>query len=130
MPKETKYSLDEVLDAVKGTGKFADDEGVPKSSSGNISYIARRLGVERQTVYNYIDKWVTVERAVKDEREAMLDYTENQLLTQVREGNITAIIFTLKTLGKSRGYVERSELAGVEDNPVSVMVYIPDNKRD
>jgi hypothetical protein len=130
MPKETKYSLDEVLDAVKGTGAFAGDDGMPKSSSGNISYIARRLGVERQTVYNYIDKWVTVERAVKDEREAMLDYTENQLLNQVREGNITAIIFTLKTLGKSRGYVERSELAGVEDNPVSVMVYIPDNKRD
>ena len=30
----------------------------------------------------------------------------------MQDGNITAIIFTLKTIGKSGGYVERQELSG------------------
>ena len=39
-----------------------------------------------------------------------------------QEGNITAIIFTLKTLGKSRGYVERQEVTGAEGKPVETKI--------
>ena len=39
----------------------------------------------------------------------------------IRAGNLTAIIFFLKTQGKSRGYSERSEFGhATRDEPVQV----------
>ena len=116
----TKVELDTVIDAVRGTGAWAK-EGQPNTSGGNISAIARRLGVTRATAYSYMNRWKTVEDAINDEREAMLDFTENQLFKQVQAGNITAIIFTLKTLGKNRGYVERREFTGKDGEPITVV---------
>ena len=114
----TKVDLDTIIDAIRGTGAWKDKG----SSGGNISSIARRLGVTRATAYSYMTRWKKVENAIIDEREAMLDFTENQLFKQVQEGNITAIIFTLKTLGKSRGYVERQEVTGAEGKPVETKI--------
>ena len=39
-----------------------------------------------------------------------LDYAESKLVENIGKGDTTAIIFTLKTKGKSRGYIERSEV--------------------
>ena len=113
----TKYDLETVIDAVRGTGAWKDNG----TSGGNISSIARRLGVTRATAYSYKERWKTVEDAINDEREAMLDFTENQLFKQVQDGNITAIIFTLKTLGKNRGYVERREVTGKDGDPITIV---------
>ena len=113
----TKYDLETVIDAVRGTGAWKDNG----TSGGNISSIARRLGVTRATAYSYMSRWKTVEDAITDEREAMLDFTENQLFKQVQDGNITAIIFTLKTLGKNRGYVERREVTGKDGDPITIV---------
>lgn len=38
-----------------------------------------------------------------------LDFAESELFKQIKEGNITGVIFFLKTKGKKRGYIERSE---------------------
>ena len=40
----------------------------------------------------------------------MLDTSENKLLELIKQGNITAIIFHLKTKGRSRGYNESTQL--------------------
>ena len=42
----------------------------------------------------------------------MVDIAESALLKNVLAGDNCAIIFTLKTIGKSRGYVERQEIVG------------------
>ena len=122
----TKVDLDTIIDAIRGTGAWKDK----RSSCGNISSIARRLGVTRATAYSYMTRWKKVENAIIDEREAMLDFTENQLFKQVQEGNITAIIFTLKTLGKSRGYVERQEVTGADGGAIVVDWDSIDNNQD
>jgi hypothetical protein len=36
--------------------------------------------------------------------------------------NTSATIFYLKTRGKKRGYVERTELAGVNDAPIQIII--------
>jgi hypothetical protein len=108
---DTKHDLDTVIDAIRGTGQWLKG-GQPNTSGGNLSAVARRLNVTRATVYNYAKRWKTVEDAIDEEKQGMLDFTENQLFKQVQAGNITAIIFTLKTLGKNRGYVERQEITG------------------
>jgi hypothetical protein len=69
------------------------------------------LGCSRSTVDRYIAKYPTVNRAFTEERETLLDLAEFKLFEQISAGNMTAIIFALKTIGKARGYVERQEVA-------------------
>ena len=118
------HKLDDVLDAIRGEGKFAPKkkDQIP-TSGGVVTNVAERLGVSRRTVYKYMDRWKTVKEAMDEEREAFVDFTENQLIRKVAEGHITAIIFTLKTIGKSRGYIESYKLSGDEDEaPIQFVV--------
>jgi len=83
-----------------------------REKHGNLSAAARYLGCSRNTIARYIENYPTVKAVYDEERETLIDFAENQLFQQVKDGNITAIIFTLKTIGKHRGYVERQELSG------------------
>ncbi len=48
-------------------------------------------------------------------RESSIDLAESKLIEAIKAGNLTAIIFFLKTQGKSRGYSERSEFGHTTD---------------
>ena len=106
----------------KANGKFTVEEVIAavKKNRGILALAAKELGCARQTLHNYVNRYPTVAQAVSDERESLLDLAEGSLFEQVRKGNITAIIFTLKTLGKSRGYVERQEVTGADGGAVVV----------
>ncbi len=99
MARKNKYTIEQVIDAIR-------------ESKGILTVAARKLDCSRSTLQRYVSNYPTVTQAVNDERESLLDFAEGSLFDQVRKGNITAIIFTLKTIGKSRGYVERQELSG------------------
>lgn len=123
---KTKYNRETVIEAIRGEGRWAGKDGKRNSTFGNITNIAIRLGVTRQTVYSYMDRWATVKQAVEDAKDEMLDFAESKLFTLINSGNVTAIIFTLKTQGKGRGWVERTELAGVEDRDININVKYKD----
>jgi hypothetical protein len=54
-----------------------------------------------------------------------LDFGESQLHSQIEKGNTSATIFFLKTKGKKRGYIERSELDLTSgDEPIKINVNI------
>ena len=91
-----------------------------REKHGNLSAAARFLGCSRNTISRYIDTYSTVQAVADEERETLIDFAENQLFQQVKDGNITAIIFTLKTIGKHRGYVERQEVTGADGGAVMV----------
>ena len=99
-----------------------------REKHGNLSAAARFLGCSRETVRRYISTYSTVQSVADEERETLIDFAENQLFQQVKEGNITAIIFTLKTIGKHRGYVERQEVTGAESAPIELIVRYADKK--
>ena len=64
-------------------------------------------------------------------RESALDEAESELMKLIRAGNLTAIIFFLKTQGKSRGYSERSDFGhATRDGPVQVTFKINGEPRD
>ena len=61
----------------------------------------------------YIGTWSAtrpLKEVLSDAREDALDLAESKLMEAIRNGNLTAIIFFLKTRGKSRGYSERGDL--------------------
>ena len=102
-----KYTAAQIIEALR-------------EKHGNLSAASRYLNCSRDTIRRYIDLYPTVKAVYEEERETLIDFDENQLFKQVQDGNITAIIFTLKTIGKSRGYVERQEVTGADGGAVLV----------
>lgn len=84
-------------------------ESLIESLKGNLAAIARSLGVSRQTVHNRINESPTLGKALAQARETMIDNAESSLYAKVLAGDITAIIFFLKTQGKRRGYSDSGE---------------------
>jgi len=88
-------------------------------ANGVIKNAAAKLKVSRQAIYRAVDRYDEVRQAFEDARENGLDYAETKLMEQIGKGNMTAIIFYLKTQGKKRGFVERSETHTVAKVDVS-----------
>lgn len=93
---------------------------------GNISAMARAFQVSRQAIYDYISNKPDLKQMIQDERESMLDDAESEIYKQIRKGNTTALIFFLKTQGKTRGYVERQEITGKDNEPFVIKVKLKD----
>ena len=74
-----------------------------------VTSAAKRLGCNPKTVYRSIERYPALKDVLSEARESSVDLAESKLMEAIEEGNITAIIFFLKTRGKSRGYSERSE---------------------
>ena len=74
----------------------------------NISYACKSVGISRSTFYTWM-KDEEFENEFIEIKEGLKDYAESKLVAQVKSGNMTAIIYYLKTQAKDRGYVEKSE---------------------
>lgn len=75
-------------------------------AKGFVSVAARALGCTDTTVRKYIARYPLCSQACADARESMVDMAEAKLFQLVQQGNVAAVIFTLKTLGKGRGFIE------------------------
>ena len=93
-----------------------------KSMNGMIYLAARQLGCTPQAIYKRMAKSATIREAVDDSRGEMVDISEQKLRAAVMNGEPWAVAMVLKTLGKSRGYVERQEVTGAESGPIELVV--------
>lgn len=89
---------------------------------GNISQAAKELGIRRLTLYRRIKASKHLQEVLFEARETMLDHVESRLYASALAGENWAVLFFLRTQGKSRGYVERIESTGAEGGPVKVTV--------
>lgn len=95
-------------------------ENALRNTKGMVSVAARSLGMTRQALYNRIHKSTALQELIADEREAMTDTAELALHRAIVGGEAWAICFYLKTMGKSRGYVERQEITGADSGPIMI----------
>ena len=86
---------------------------------GNLTAAADRLGVVRAVVYDYIERY-KLQEVLDQSREQMADEAVGQLHRLVRDGNLGAVIFYLKTQAKSRGSTERIETTGKDGDAIEV----------
>ena len=93
-------------------GQITVAEGIAaiKQAKGFVTMAAGICGTSRKTFHKMINEHPTLKEAVNDAREANKDFVENKLMLAIEEGNITGIIFYLKTQAKDRGYVEKQEV--------------------
>lgn len=94
---------------------------------GNLSTAAKSLQVERATLYAWIEL-EGLDEAVQEGRNKRLDFAESMLDKGMKDGNMTAIIFYLKTQGKSRGYIERQEVTGADGKKLFEVTIVDGDK--
>lgn len=80
-----------------------------EKSLGIVSTACQSVGVSRTTYYKYYNEDVDFKQSVDSISDIALDCAESQLFELIKEKNVTAIIFYLKTKGKKRGYVEKQD---------------------
>tara|TARA_R110002020_G_scaffold84876_1_gene209875 strand:+ start:2425 stop:2778 length:354 start_codon:yes stop_codon:yes gene_type:complete len=96
-----------------------------ESSLGVVTVACKQADIPRSTYYKWLNEDKEFAKEVKEIENIALDFGESQLHAQMKDGNTSATIFFLKTKGKKRGYVERSELdLSSGDEPVKINVNI------
>lgn len=100
--------------------QISDIKKAIHNSGGIMSTIAKRLKCDWHTAEKYIKQFGLTEE-VKAEKEALLDVAESALIKNIQDGDNTAIIFYLKTQGKKRGYIEKTEV----DQTINTIIVKP-----
>jgi hypothetical protein len=86
-----RYTASQVIDALRHT-------------KGLVHQAAKLLRCDPETIQNYCKRYPPVQQAKQDARAELLDLATLQLIHAVERGDMWAILFTLRTLGKDRGW--------------------------
>ena len=95
------------------------------AAGGVLTEACKALDCTRGSLRAFLVTHPDLEKGRLHAREETLDLAETKLIEKIKGGNLTAIIFLLKTQGKSRGYVERDDAIGKRMSAPSVKVYLP-----
>lgn len=152
--KDINKEIDETLHPARGKVRKTDKRrrGHLKNSTiieairgslGNMSYIARKLGVTRMTIYTRIKKSPELKEAYDEENETMLDNAENEIITLMNpsvnedpRSRFEALKFYLDCKGKKRGYGRQSldmnfsENESGERKPLRPILIFKESDRD
>ena len=95
-------------------------------NKGMVYYAAKSLGCSHTTIYNYAKRYASVREAMEAQDGEFVDTAELKLRQAVINGEAWAVLFALRTKGKERGYVERSEVTGKDGNEFVIKVVYAD----
>jgi hypothetical protein len=80
-----------------------------EQSLGVVSLAVSAVGIARSTHYKWMEEDPEYRDAINDIAEGVIDFVESKLHQRIKDGDTTSMIFFLKTKGKKRGYVEKTE---------------------
>lgn len=80
-----------------------------RATGGRIYRAARQLKCSAPTIYTRIKDVPRLAELIEEERGLFLDDTEDRLKEAIDDGAAWAITLALKTLGRERGYTEKTE---------------------
>lgn len=107
-----------INETIRSKSKTRFIKYLSEDTGGNISEACKLVGFSRQTInewrYNDPDFDHAVEEAILAGKETLADLAETYLHKRIREGDTTAIIFTLKSL-RRRFFGDRLETIGNRD---------------
>jgi len=100
-----------------------------KSQLGVVTTAAESVGIGRTTHYLWMNNDSNYKKWVDSILDITLDFAENALFKEIRKGNTPAITFYLKTKGKNRGYIEKTEVEH-SSNDFHIQVNIPESVKE
>ena len=92
-----------------------------EASLGVVTTACKKAGIDRTTFYRYVNDDAEFAKEVKSIENVALDFAESSLHKQIQAGVPASTIFYLKTKGKERGYIERSEITGKDGDRIEVV---------
>jgi len=107
-----------------------------EKSLGVVTSACKAVGINRSTHYEWLKTDEEYKKAVEDVENIALDFAESQLHKQIMDGNTAGTIFYLKTKGKKRGYIERTEVQqettykSLDINIIDTGVPLASNEKD
>lgn len=111
MPRKERFTVNRVIAALQ-------------RNKGMVYLTAKELGCTPQTLYDFCKRHPSAEAAKQYERGEMLDAAELKLWQSVQKGEAWGISLALKTIGKDRGYVERTETTGKDGGPLELEMHL------
>jgi hypothetical protein len=85
---------------------------------GIVTKAAAAIGLSRDIHYYWLKNDPEYKAAVESVEDMVLDFAEGKLHGLIDKGDTAATIFYMKTKGKKRGYVERQEITGADNQPI------------
>lgn len=95
-----------------------------KQMNGQVYLAAKQLGCSHTAVYEYINKFPDIKELKEYYDEETTDIAVMKHREAILKSEPWAIQLQLKTKGKKRGYVERTELTGSEGEPIKMVEII------
>lgn len=89
-----------------------------QKKSGNISEACKAANLGRATYYRWLNNDPEFAQACQDIKESIIDLAESQLYQEIKNSNLTAIIFYLKCQAKHRGYSEHHSAPDAEERKI------------
>ena len=81
---------------------------------GIVTQTAKAVGIHRSTYYEWRKQDPDFAERCDEVQNIALDFVEGKLLKRIQDEDTASILFYLKTKGKHRGYVERTEVQTTE----------------
>lgn len=106
----------------KATARSLTEAAVEKAlraRNGLITETAILLGCTQSNVSHWVKRSKKLQEVIKEIDERRVDIAENVLWNAMRDNNLTAAIFTLKTKGRDRGYTESKSNIVINNTPGS-----------
>ena len=96
--------------ATKTTDKKRTMLNALEKSLGVVTSACLETKIDRTTHYRWLKEDEEYKRGVEDIENIAIDFVESKLYGNIKRGDVTSILFFLKTKGKKRGYIERQEI--------------------
>lgn len=126
-PKKNKQN-EQSTRKLKGKKKLMID--ALELSMGIVSMACKNTNTSRTQHYYWLKHDKVYKQAVEDVKDMTLDFSESALYTQIKKGSVPSIIFHLKTKGKDRGYVEKTEIQHSGEQGIKITTVIPESVKE
>lgn len=97
-----------------------------EKAQGIVSYLATLLNIDNRTVKRYLEMVPEAKKAFESGREIVIDKAESELLRMAFDRNnprqFDAVLFLLKTVGKTRGFTEKTETEVKSSQPIVIQL--------
>lgn len=98
---------------------------------GVVTRACKMVDIDRGTYYLWYNGDPEFKKQCDDCSEIALDFAESKLHKQIEDNIPTSTIFFLKTKGKNRGYIERTEHTGADGKDMAVtFAWVGEEKKE